>query len=65
MNWRILFLPVAVLVETAAVTITKLTTGTAHECGLGDWVFDRRVGDPIGKPFQTRREAQLDHERKP
>ena len=57
MNWKLLLFPVALVVETVSVVATKLATGTARECGFGDFVFDRKPGDPIGKLTQTRQQA--------
>lgn len=51
MNFKLIFFPVAILVELTSVAIT------GRESGFGNWVMDREVGDPVGKPYQTREEA--------
>lgn len=51
MNWKLLLLPLAVLVEVPAALIN------GRETGFGNWVIDRKLGDPVGKPCQTRKQA--------
>lgn len=51
MNWKIIFLPIAIPVELASAVVT------GSECGFGNWVLDRRLGDSEGGFFQTRDEA--------
>ena len=48
---RLLLFPVALVVEAVAVVFT------GKECGLGNFVFDRKPGDPVGKILQTREQA--------
>lgn len=54
MNWKLVFLPLAIPVE----IVSAITTG--FECGFGNWVLDRKLGDPKGKPWQTRKQALAD-----
>jgi len=54
MNWKLIFLPIAALVEIPSVILT------GKETGFGNWVFDRELGDPNGKWWQTREEALQD-----
>lgn len=54
MNFKLIFLPVALVVEVASVC------ATGFECGFGNWVFDRKLGDPNGKDWQSRKEALRD-----
>lgn len=65
MNWKILLLPLVLPVELASVAITTVATLGANpsECGFGNWVFDRKLGDPVGKTWQTRQQA-IDEQRK-
>ncbi len=57
MNWKLIFFPAAVVVEVASVAFT------GREIGFGNWVMDRKLGDPKGKPLQTRTEALNDQHR--
>lgn len=51
MNWKLLLLPLAVLVE------LPFAVATGRETGFGNWVADRELGDPLGKPWQTRKQV--------
>lgn len=57
MNWKLILLPLAIPVELASVVLTAAVTGNPSECGFGNWVFDRKLGDPVGKTWQTREKA--------
>jgi hypothetical protein len=52
MNWKLIFLPLVLPIEIASVAMT------GFECGFGNWVFDRKLGDPVGKAWQTREQAR-------
>lgn len=54
MNWKLILIPIALPVE----LISGLITG--FECGFGNWVMDRKLGDPNGKWHQTREQALED-----
>ncbi len=56
MNWKLIFFPVAVVVEAVAIPLR------GRELGFGNWVMDRHVGDPKGHPLKTRKEALKDQE---
>lgn len=61
MNWKLIFLPVAVVVELANLPLTLV--GITHdETGFGNWCLDRKLGDPLGKPWQTRKKAIAEQE---
>lgn len=51
MNFKLLLLPLAALVE------LPFAVATGRESGFGNWVMDRKLGDPTGKPWQTREQA--------
>lgn len=51
MNWKLIFIPIALPVELASVVLT------GFESGFGNWCFDRKLGDPNGKWHQTREQA--------
>jgi len=57
MNLKLVFLPVAFVVELASAALR------GQETGFGNWVLDRKLGDPKGKPLQTRTEALNDQHR--
>lgn len=57
MNWKILLLPLAAVVEVASFALVR------RECGFGNWVMDRKLGDRAGRPWQTRRQANPDASR--
>ncbi len=57
MNFKIFLLPLALVVETIA---TPLRGG--RELGFGNWVCDRKVGDPKGELWETRKEALKNQE---
>lgn len=57
MNWKLILLPLAIPVELASVVLTAVVTGNPSECGFGNWVFDRKLGDPVGKTWQTRQQT--------
>lgn len=63
MNWKLIFLPLAIPVELVSVVVTGVLTGSPSECGFGNWVFDREIGDPVGKAYQTREQAIADRDR--
>ncbi len=48
MNWKLLLLPLAIVVE-------SITATTGKETGFGNWVLDRKIGDPTGKFWQKRK----------
>jgi hypothetical protein len=54
MNWKLVFLPLVLPVEIVSVV------ATGFECGFGNWVFDRKLGDPAGKTWQTRDQARAE-----
>jgi hypothetical protein len=58
MNWKLLLLPLALPVELGSVVLT------GFECGFGNWVLDRKIGDRLGKPWQTREELYKNDEEK-
>lgn len=58
MNWKLIFFPAAVVVELTSVAFT------GREIGFGNWVMDRKLGDPKGKPFQTRQQIIDEQHRK-
>jgi hypothetical protein len=51
MNLKLIFLPLAIAIEVPVGFLTGRATG------FGNWVFDRELGDPNGKWWQTREEA--------
>ena len=55
MNLKLIFFPLAVVVEVASVVVS------GRETGFGNWVMDRELGDPTGKPWQSREEALKEH----
>ena len=55
MNLKLVFFPLAVLVELTSVA------ATGRETGFGNWVMDRELGDPAGKPWQSREQALKEH----
>lgn len=59
MNLKLILLPLVLPVELASVVITTVATLGANpsECGFGNWVFDRKLGNPVGKTWQTREQA--------
>lgn len=58
MNLKLLFFPIALVVEAVSVVIS------GKECGFGNYVFDRKLNDPIGKLTQSRQEALDEDARK-
>jgi len=58
MNLKLVFFPLAVLVELTSVAFT------GREVGFGNWVMDRELGDPKGNPLQTREEVLSERNRK-
>ncbi len=48
---RVIGIPIALIIEVTSVALT------GRECGVGNAVMDRKVGDRTGKLLQTRRQA--------
>ncbi len=51
MNWKLILILPAIAIE----AVSALTTG--RETGFGNWVMDRRITDPMGKPWHSREQA--------
>lgn len=58
MNLKLIFLPLAVIIELPFAILA------GRETGFGNWVFDRKLGDPNGKWWQSRPQALAEADRK-
>ncbi len=52
LNWKLLLLPLAAVVETASALVA------GRETGFGNWVFDREIGDRQGNLWHKRKPAK-------